>query len=584
MKTPTKKKDWTTGFENYVKVVPINAESWKVEIDLPFLEMSDDILPKILRTAKQKISSRHNFPLGLLYYKDLTEKKIKSDSVHVTAKIIRGEAEKGESKLRFMKARSSQGIEYEDMILYLDLYPLKELGEALESNEIWKLIANAGLDEDKVDIEAVEGAIKTLQTDMVPVKNVLISRGRFPEAGRDAEVEFLVKLNKRDKGVYVGAERIEPLTLICRKTPLVKSTSVGYTVKGLTLDPVEPLDIKLIAGKGVRLMKDLTEIQAAKRGITKILEEQSIDPSMKSKIAISVEPIEVMDGKETVKITTDRHVEVVGGLKSGSEIISKGEVIVAGDIEENSSIVASGNINVSGKIKGGTLATEKDIYSEGEVHSSNLMAHGTLSIKGTVYDSELMGNNLISEKLVGCKVRVGKRAMIDTISADEKGLTALISAGLMNHLQDKIKENQKFIHFARTNLKRIGEILGARIVKECTPANVSRMMVIHAKDLKKEGVHRIPPEQMKPLKNLMKTIGPIRDFMEEKNMANTLFMEQIEHDKRSNPEIVINSGVEAPVKIEIDGAESEINPEDGAVSLKEKDGEVIKEAVEKDDE
>ena len=82
----------------------------------------------------------------------------------------------------------------------------------------------------------------------------------------------------------------------------------------------------------------------------------------------------------------------------------------------------------------------------------------------------------------------------------------------------------------------------------------------------------------------MKTIGPIRDFMEEKNMANTLFMEQIEHDKRSNPEIVINSGVEAPVKIEIDGAESEINPEDGAVSLKEKDGEVIKEAVEKDDE
>lgn len=570
------KKSGSKGISKYINVNPISDDAWKVEIFIPSREMSASILPKILRIAKQKISSQHNLPLGLLTYEDLMQKKVRSDGVDVTAKIIRGKAEKGEPKLKFVSARSSRGIKYDDMELYLDLFPLRENGAALKADEVWKLLENIGLDNNKINAKTVNKAIEALQKNMVAIRNILVARGSFPEPGVDARVKFAVELEKEDEGDFISVSTVKANEIICRKIPPIKGSEPGITVRGDTLEPEEPLDIRLVAGEGTEISQDQCEIYAVEPGIPRIREEYSFVSAVKSVITISIESVDVFDGSETLKITSDKHIKITGGLKSGSQIISQRMVIVSGDIDEDTSIMTSGNIHVSGRIKGGIHTTESDISEEGEIYSTKLMAHGTLTTKNTATHSILMGDEVNSKELVGCKVTAGSKAMIEAVSADEHGLTTMIIAGRLSHLQDKIRENQNFIDLAKNNLKRIEDILGEEIMDEASTANISRILMLHAKDLTKYGVQMMPGEHKEALRSLIGSISPIRYLMEEKRVANRQFLEEIEKDDEGDPEIVIKSSVEAPVEIEIAGIESTIYPEDGAVSLKVKEGEIIK--------
>ena len=103
-------------WEDNIKVHLPHDDSWKVEIFIPFEEMSNNNLTVILRAAKIKISRRHKIPVGFLAYQDLMQKDVKSEGYQVTAKIVRGEAEKGEPALRFLSA-VSDGTEYKNSII-----------------------------------------------------------------------------------------------------------------------------------------------------------------------------------------------------------------------------------------------------------------------------------------------------------------------------------------------------------------------------------------------------------------------------------------------------------------------------------
>ena len=88
----------------------------------------------------------------------------------------------------------------------------------------------------------------------------------------------------------------------------------------------------------------------------------------------SVDQVEEIDGSNPIELTTDSHVRIKGGVKSGSKIISQGEVFVSGDVEENTSIMTSGNLYVIGEIRGSTQISDSDIFEEQSVYSSKLVA------------------------------------------------------------------------------------------------------------------------------------------------------------------------------------------------------------------
>ncbi|MBC8278272.1 MAG: DUF342 domain-containing protein [FCB group bacterium] len=559
--------------EENIKVHLPKDDSWKVEIYVPFEEMSHNKLTSILRIAKTKISKRDKVPVGLLSYDDLVQKDVMSEGYQITAKIVKCEMETGNPVLRFLNA-SSEEIEYNDMVLYLDIFPKKFSGEEVKLSDINELLKEAKIDRDNVDVRSVDKAMATVRKDLVVVRSLLLAQGRFPDPSADASLDYIIPFRDYGDGSYIGTDKVAKDQVFLRRTESETGKKDGFNVRQEVLIPRIPTDIELSGAEGVTISADGNEVIAKSPGIPRIREFVGRGDSQLIRFSISIESLETIDGREKIEITSENHIEVSGGLKEGSRIISRGEVFIKGDVEDGTSVSASGNISVSGKIHGGTIISEKDIDGNGDVSGSKLMAHGKLTIHGTATNSNLAGLEVYTDKVVGCKITVGSKSVIDTISPDEEGFTAKITAGMVDHLKEKIKENQEFIDYASHNLEKVEGIVGNEIVNTATPANVSRMTIMHCKILKTKGIVSIPKKQMDALKELIKAIGPIRQTMKDKSKALRLYIKQMESGDQGNPEIYIRNGVEAAVEVEIAGTRGRIEPPSKSVTVTKKGAKV----------
>ena len=88
--------------EDSIKVPFPKDGCWEVSAMIPFEEAYNEILPKILRLVKDKISKKYNLPVGLLSYQSIKEKDIESGGIRLTARVMQSEPERGEPVLRFL--------------------------------------------------------------------------------------------------------------------------------------------------------------------------------------------------------------------------------------------------------------------------------------------------------------------------------------------------------------------------------------------------------------------------------------------------------------------------------------------------
>jgi len=545
---------------------------WRVDIFIPFEVMSQDKMTSILRQAKMKISARDKIPVGLLSYEDLMDKEVLADGYRISARIIRTEAEVGDPELHIMKASSPDGVEYDDMILLLNVFPKKKGGDEVKMKDITEKIAETSISAENINYKLLDEAVMKVRQDMVAVRNLMLLQGRFPDPSEDAFIQYFTNFREIDAGSLIGSEIVEPDQIILRKSPARAGEKDGFSIRGKVLKPRVPHDIELIAGEGSRISADNTEVFTVMKGLTRIREIPTEADSSLMRMAVSIEPIEVVEGGRKINITTENHLEIKGGLKSGSRVISRGEVFVQGDVEEGTSVSASGNIEVTGEIKGGNLVSEKNIESAGDVTGSQLLAHGKLTIKGIAKNSLLRGMEVNSAHVIGCEIVVGSKSVIDTVSADEKGFTAKITAGMSGHLQEKVDENQKFIDYANRNLKRFQDIVGEEIVNEATPANVSRMTINYCRNFKSKGIKSIPKDKIDAVKTLIGAIGPIRDTMNEKSKSIKMFLRQIEQGLQSNPELTIFHHQEGPLEVDIDGVKGTVEAGQEPVVIRQNGG------------
>ncbi len=566
----------TDRLEPFIKITPLGPNEWQADVFIPLAQVDDFTLSKVLKSAKNKISRANDIPVGLLSYHELAEKEYKADGIKLRTNILRGEAEKCDPRLRISSAKSEEGTEYEEMALYLDLCPLKGSGEPLVKEEVMELISQSGIPLENVNHSRIEEALKKIFRDLRPMRNILAAEGSFPGPVKDARLQYLFSLYERPDGISMGKEKVGAEQLLCSKVPMEASDRNGHTIRGKVLTPREPLDIILFAGEGAKLLPNNTDIMATCEGIPRVKFTKSQESGIKGTVTVSVDPVEVIDGTNAVNITTDKNVEITDGLKTGSQVISQGEVLISGNVEGDSSITASGNVCVSGKVRNSSITSHQDVYAEGNVDSAKLLAHGKLEVKGTATDSELKGYEVRAENVSGCKVTGGSRVEVDTVSSDEKGLTSVISAGLVEHIKEKIKTNQEFIVFAKGNLVRIRDILGDKIIRETTPGNVMMMVIVHTREMRVQGVRNLEKEQVDAVRDLITTVAPMRDMMVDKTKQNQDYEHQIDKGELGNPEVIVRTAVEAPVEVQISQLSGEITPSDGAVRVFEQKGKIVK--------
>ncbi|NQS99134.1 MAG: DUF342 domain-containing protein [candidate division Zixibacteria bacterium] len=569
-------KEWLEQFLTSAKVKALSEYSWEVTFNSPQQDMEDSILVKILKLAKKKISLLSHVDAGLLAYQKLLSKKIDADTLQVSIFIDREKPPMGESILRYLKAISSSGKEYEDMVLELDLYPLKLSGEQMTLKDVKKLLQKEGFSLDKVNMDAIEKAIIKLQKYSRPVKDVVILEGIFPEPSEDAELEYFCALKKLAKGGFVGVEKVIKEKMICRKKPAKKGVLKGVSVWGIPIPPEVPKEIEIKGELGINVSEDGNEVFTSRTGILHIRDEKSTGHYVKSKLIFSIEPIEVISGSQPLNITMDKPVEIKGGLKTGSQVISRYQVIVSGDIEEDVSIQTSGSIDITGNIIGGNLASEEDIDGSGNVTGTRLIAEGKLTIKGTVKNSNLIADEVCVSEIVGGTIIAGKKIEVNTISPDDEGYTPTIKVGSSYHKKEVVQENNRFIDFAKDNLDKINRIYGKEVISSVGSANISQMIMLFMKSQRKAGISKMSDSQINAMKKLLESVIPIRVSMHEKIDSNRKLRSKKSKNDLTSPVIIVKSSVKSNVSIEIDGIKGELTPSDGAVTM-----EVSKELIKK---
>lgn len=559
-------------------ILNITKGSWAAELIVAQTDLNDAELVKILRKAKGEVSSLSNIPVSDLRYKDLVKRRSGADATKISMVITADTAEKRDPVLKYISLRSGQGIEYADMVLTLSLFPLNKKGDKTGLDDVLGVLEQDNIPPQSIDMAALENALKTLHTDNKPLKDLVLTRGKFPEKSGDAEIKYRIDIKKIDQSNYTCAEKVDVHQVMLLKQPAVPGALPGFNVRGELIQPEIPEDIEMIAGENVIVSENGLEFVSAVRGIVRVRVTPAFKDGFKSNLLVSVEAVEVIDGSEPIRITIDRPIEIVGNLKAGSKIISQREVIISGDIEENTSIQTAGSILIEGNISGTSLSSEQDI-KVANVRSSVLMAEGKLVVKGTAYNSELTGHEVYINEVAGCNVTAGKKIEIGLIRSNEDGFTAKLTAGLVSHLEEIIRENEKFIVFADTNLDKLLRVFGEEIVESAGPANISQMMTMHAENLRKMGFRITSGEQNEAIRQLIGTIAPIRELRNEKSESILDLENKKVEGFSTDPQIIIKQPVEHAVEIDIEGIRDTVFPKDGGRLLELKDNKIVRTPV-----
>lgn len=399
--------------------------------------------------------------------------------------------------------------------------------------------------------------------------------GKLPIPGEDAALKYFIDLKSISATELTGVVKTEDKTIICRKIP-AKFGIDGYTVRGKPISSSKPKDIIVEPGANVSVSSYGLDFISYIDGIVSIQTEYSSLPDVKSVIHISIDPLEVVDGSKAVKISTDKTIEITGGLKAGSQVVTQGKVYVNGNIEKGTMIATSSDLIISGDVIGGDISSDRDIDKAGNISGSKLSAKGKLKVFGKVVNSELSGDEVIANEVVGSTIIAGSRLEINSICSGEDGRPSVIRAGSTVHKKTIIDANQKFIKFADSNLEKFSDIFGDSIVETANPANVSLMLLTHTKNLRQQSLFTLTDEKAKALKTILGSIGPMRNLMTEKIDANETLHKEIRDLPPSDSQIIIKNPVKDKVRIFMEDCETEIGPSEGSTMLKYSQGNLVK--------
>ena len=565
--------------EESIKIPFPKDDKWEVYVLVPFEEAYEDSLPTILKLIKSKISRKYNLPIGLLNYDSIKQKEIESGGIRLTAVVSQSDPEKGDPVLRFLSAKSSQGVEYDDMSLYIDIYPMMENGHKVTLKDIDNLLFKAMVPIDRINIDIIEHAMKLIEADMVPVRNLKLAEGKLPEPSVDAQVKFLFTFNEVGEDKYTSSVVVKANQLLCTKAPAIEALDLGYTVRGTEVKPAKPRDIVFIGRTNVNISSGGDKVYSKVPGIVAIKESAAVDDPNLSTIEIDVEPVDVFDGDEPLEIKTDQHVHIVRGLKSGSTIHSRGEVVIDGDVQDNASVFASGDINISGKVNNARLVSDSNVECSGSVQSTKINAKKEVLIRGLAEDSQISGYEVRIDMIKSCKINAGLMLVVDTITKDETGFAGSLTVGLTKYLDELIQVNNEIIESLKLNLDRAEEIVGKEIIEIAEAHNVVRLLVLFMRSMREKGVEALSNEQRESIKRLISIIGPMRNILREKNELNESLRKEIKNRREQKSKFVIKNRVEIPVEVEIDNIKATIIPDDRAIIMQRKGAKIIKKTL-----
>ncbi|MCL5019217.1 MAG: FapA family protein [Patescibacteria group bacterium] len=234
----------------------------------------------------------------------------------------------------------------------------------------------------------------------------LVAQGTPPENGKDAELEFLIELNRKptpridNEGQidYKFLDMIENVRIgqiLVRLQPATKGIS-GKTVSGREVQPKSGKTIALPRGKNTDISENGLELLASIEG-----KAEYIDRKVQ---VYSLHEIKGNVDNSTGNINFVGNVIINGNVISGFEVRAGGFIEVRG-VVEGANLIASGNII----LKRGLQGMGKGMIVSGGSVIARFIESGSVSAKGDIIAEAIMHSTV----KCGGKIKVaGKKGLL----------------------------------------------------------------------------------------------------------------------------------------------------------------------------
>jgi uncharacterized protein (DUF342 family) len=314
----------------------------------------------------------------------------------------------------------------------MSLYPMISGDSPIDSATLLKMLHQTGV-RSGIREKNIISALDTVLNERLPVKDVVVARGRLPVNGENARLRIDVEAATH-VGKEMGDGRIDfherrffiPVTkgqLLATK--IAATTGLpGVDIFGKEIPQSIGKELVIKNTENVVYTEETGELHAACDGVLSVVSQSSIKVTTKLSISGDV-------NFETGNIHSKAAVEVRGSIKPGFKVTTGGDLSIGGSVE-SACVTCSGNLAISG----GIFADESHVEVEGDV-TVPIIDHGYLSVKGRIligreaYYGELRAlGDIICQgqaRIVSCDVFSGGSIIandIDTLSSPNSTLAA----------------------------------------------------------------------------------------------------------------------------------------------------------------
>lgn len=563
-----------------IRIIKESFDSWEVEVFFKKAAVTEDLLSKILKKVKKFLTDNCDVDEDSVRYKKMTGNRKTQDGMLISLLMERVALYNMPSELSIQPMLSEDGIPYAEMACFGNLKCEDEFGNKLSAERLLALIKKKGVQQEYIEIKAVEEAISELAKTNKPIENIRLAQGIFPEKGKDAIIEYYFQAVPAEYNFqeYINSRKVENGYLLCSKIPPVPGNKSGKTVRSRDIPPVKGLDVLLEAGKNVSIDSKRTQLTATANGIILVAREEKplVTPfglkTIPTKITVAVDTLETIEVSDKIEdIKTSGSVAILGTLAEGSTIISGGEVHIDGNISENSFIQATHNVIINGMVWKGGVSSDKNIIAIGKVIDGKLSAGENVIVKGNINNSTVYGKDIFAENINGGTVYAGNQLVAATLGTDIDGNAAKICVGMKEFLNKKIQDNKKLTTLLMENLHKVTAIFGDDIVREVRDDNLQMMLFKFIAQKKGLRESELDKKAMESHKKLLSGIVPLRTILHEKKKENSRLNALAKSITNEKKMLIIKEKVTARTIVSINNIKKVIKPQPGPLKLTEEE-------------
>ncbi len=345
----------------------------------------------------------------------------------------------------------------DEMQAYLTIIPPRKGGRILEYDDILEALAHKGV---KVGVK--HDVIRKMLAEEIYNKPMLVAEGIQPVPGKDAQIEFKIKISKeielieredgtvdfRELGIITNVVKGQVLAVKIPATPGIP----GRTVTDKVI-PVQPgKDVPLPKGKNTEITPDGLKLIATIDGHVVYRENR-----------IHVEPIfEIRGGVgvETGNVVFLGNVIVWGDVQDGYEVRAAGDVVIHGNVGK-CIVDAGNNVVVDGGIHGkgeGLVKAKNDIVAR-FVDQATLDAGRDILVQEYILHSTALAGRAVFVhgklgKIVGGQT-LAKEEIRGRTLGSKAGVRTLVQVGYEPHKYKEREETFKIYNEASEEMKRL---------------------------------------------------------------------------------------------------------------------------------